>query len=464
MASSPHIPEFILEIAEEIRSRDGILYIVGGWVRDYLLGHDSHDYDLEVYGIEADALESLLRKYGKPSRVGRSFGIIILARDGVQYDFALPRTESKTGKGHKGFLVNPDPTLTFETASSRRDFTMNAMGMKLPEFELVDYHGGKSDLENRVLRHVSDAFSEDPLRALRAVQFAARFGLEIDPATQKLCSRQPLDELSPERIFGEFTKLLMKSRRPSIGLEWMRNMDLLRFFPELGALVGVKQDPEWHPEGDVWTHTLMVVDEAAVLRSELADEKEQMSFMFGALCHDFGKPATTQFVEGRWKSPKHDVEGRKLVERFMSRMTNESALIEDVVKYCEFHLRPIQFYNARDEVSDGAIRRLALKIDIRKLVLLAKADQLGRTTPEALERVFPAGDWLLKRSEELQVLDSRPEPLLGGKDLISLGMRPGPAMGEVLREAFDLQLEGKLSSREDALAWAKERESNALHE
>ena len=296
------------------------------------------------------------------------------------------------------------------------------------------------------------------------MQFAARFGLEIDPATQKLCSRQPLDELSPERIFGEFTKLLMKSRRPSIGLEWMRNMDLLRFFPELGALVGVKQDPEWHPEGDVWTHTLMVVDEAAVLRSELADEKEQMSFMFGALCHDFGKPATTQFVEGRWKSPKHDVEGRKLVERFMSRMTNESALIEDVVKYCEFHLRPIQFYNARDEVSDGAIRRLALKIDIRKLVLLAKADQLGRTTPEALERVFPAGDWLLKRSEELQVLDSRPEPLLGGKDLISLGMRPGPAMGEVLREAFDLQLEGKLSSREDALAWAKERESNALHE
>jgi tRNA nucleotidyltransferase (CCA-adding enzyme) len=458
------LPPRLLDIAREIGEAGGAMYLVGGWVRDILLDHPSHDYDLEVYGLEMGRLFNILSRHGKPNLVGKAFGIITMRMDDVDYDFAFPRTENKIAPGHKGFTVQPDPYLTFEQASSRRDFTINSMGIKVPEMTLVDHHGGHRDLEARMLRHVSGAFSEDPLRVLRAVQFAARFEFDIAPETQDLCRRLSLAELPMERIYGEFKKLMLKARRPSLGLEWMRKLGLLEYFPELKALIGVEQEPEWHPEGDVWIHNNMVIDEAAKLRRGAAPgepaaavEFENMALMLGALCHDFGKPQTTSFSEGRWRSPAHDVRGEAPTRSFLDRLTREAALVETVVGFVREHLKPALLYKARHEIKQSAIRRLALRVDIDKLVRVARADHLGRTTPDALAREFPAGEWLLEQSKLLNVLDNKPKPYLTGKFLLSLGMKPGPEMGHLIHESFELQLEGELEDEAAAEAWARER-------
>lgn len=454
----PLLPQPLLTIAADVNAAGGQAYLVGGWVRDYLMGSPSGDYDIEVYGLALDPLLAILKKHGKPNLVGKAFGVITMTlRDGSIYDIAFPRTEKKVGDGHRGFDVTPDPTLDFATASSRRDFTVNAMGLRLPDLTLVDCHGGRADLEARLLRHVSPAFSEDPLRALRAVQFAARFGFDIHPATQALCAAQPLEELPRERLFAEFRKLMLRAARPSIGFEWLRRMDMLRYFPELAALVGVPQEPEWHPEGDVWTHTMMVVDQAARLRSGCATEGDALALMFGALCHDLGKPSTTVYKDGRWRSPAHEGRGDKPTRAFLARLTNETGLVEEVTGYVREHLKPSQLHKVRDTLRPAAIRRLALRVDIEKLVRLARADHLGRTTEEALAGRFPAGDWLLEESRNLDVLAQKPVPFLTGKYLLSLGLKPGPELGKIIAESFELQLEGELADRAAAEAWARQK-------
>ena len=455
--SSETLPKRLLEIASEINSTGGSIYLVGGWVRDILLGAPSHEYDLEVYGLDMEKLFNILVRHAKPNLVGKSFGIITMNIDGINFDFAFPRTENKTGPGHKGFAVTSDPFLSFEEASSRRDFTINSMGLKIPEMELVDFHNGYRDLQAKVLRHVSSAFAEDPLRVMRAVQFAARFELEIAPETCTLCKQLSLKELPMERIYGEFKKLLLKAPRPSLGLEWMRKLDLLDYFPELKALIGVEQEPEWHPEGDVWIHNNMVIDEAAKLRREEYGEFDNMALMLGALCHDLGKPATTFFSDGRWRSPGHDVRGESPTRSFLDRLTREAALVETVVVFVREHLKPALLYKARNEIKPSAIRRLALRVDIEKLVRVARADHFGRTTPEALAKEFPAGDWLLNQSRELNVLENKPKPYLTGKFLISLGMKAGPQLGRLIAESFELQLDGEIGDVAEAEGWARAR-------
>ncbi|HLU69950.1 MAG TPA: HD domain-containing protein [Fibrobacteria bacterium] len=455
---APALPTPLLTIATDVKAAGGEAYLVGGWVRDHLTGLASDDYDIEVYGLALDPLLAILKKHGKPNLVGKAFGVITMTlRDGSVYDIAFPRTEKKVGEGHRGFDVTPDPNLDFATASSRRDFTVNAMGLRLPDLELVDCHGGRADLEARLLRHVSPAFSEDPLRALRAVQFAARFEFDIHPATQALCAAQPLEELPRERLYAEFKKLMLRAARPSIGFEWMRRMDMLRYFPELAALVGVPQEPEWHPEGDVWTHTMMVVDQAARLRGQCADEGEALALMFGALCHDLGKPATTVYKDDRWRSPAHEGRGEKPARTFLARLTNEAGLVDEVARYVREHLKPSQLYKVRDTLRPAAIRRLALRVDIGKLVRLARADHLGRTNEEALAGQFPPGDWLLEESKNLDVLAQKPTPFLTGKYLLSLGLKPGPELGKIIAESFELQLEGELADLAAAEAWARQR-------
>ena len=458
MNVSPDIlPKRLLEISADINQAGGAIYLVGGWVRDMLLDIPSHDYDLEVYGLDMERLFNILVRHAKPNLVGKSFGVITMRIDGLNFDFAFPRTENKTGPGHKGFSVASDPFLTFAAASSRRDFTINSMGIKIPEMVLEDHHGGMRDLNAGLLRHVSDAFSEDPLRVLRAVQFAARFEMDIHPDTQELCRRLQLAELPSERIYGEFRKLLLKARRPSLGMEWMRKLGLLPYFPELEALIDVQQEAEWHPEGDVWIHNNMVIDEAAKLRREEYGEFDNMALMLGALCHDLGKPACTVFSEGRWRSPAHDVRGEGPTRAFLGRLTHETALVETVVAYVREHLKPALLYKARSEIKPSAIRRLALRVDIEKLVRVARADHFGRTTPDALAREFPAGEWLLEQSKLLNVLDEKPKPFLTGKFLLSLGMKPGPDVGKLIAESFELQLEGELVDVAETEAWAKAR-------
>ena len=446
----------LTKLANAIHQQGGQPILVGGSVRDYLLGQLlPKDLDLEVYRLEANELEGVLSQFGKVLRVGKSFGVLKLITQHAEYDVSLPRRESKTGKGHKGFLVNADPQMTFEEASARRDFTVNSIGFDPIQQLWLDPHLGQEDLKKGILRHVGPAFAEDPLRVLRGAQFAARLNFQMAPETIELCQTLDLNELSRERLLGEFKKLLLRPERPSIGLEILRQTKALRFFPELEALIDVPQDPTWHPEGCVWSHTLMVVDEASRLR--VGEEKADLVLMFGALCHDFGKPETTIWKDGHWRSPAHDFLGMQPTEKFLRRLTDEASLIEKVTVLVREHLRPSMLYNDREKVTPGAIRRLALRISIPELLRVAEADHFGRTTEDALRREFPAKQWLLNQASQLDVRDEKPKPFLKGRHLLQLGMRPGPQMGKVLEEAFVLQLDGAIVNLEEAKAWANQR-------
>lgn len=456
----PYLPQEIIAIAKEVAANKGKALLVGGSVRDHFLDLASHkDLDVEVYGLSPAELETVLSQFGKISAVGKHFGVFKLSLNQCEYDFSLPRTENKIGKGHKGFMVTPAPDISFKEAASRRDFTINAIGYDILSGEIHDPFNGLQNLQQKIIKHIGPAFVEDPLRVLRAIQFAGRFEFSIAEETIEICQSIDLEELPKERIFEEFKKLLLRSKRPSLGLQAAQTMGILKYFPELEALIGVPQDPKWHPEGDVWTHTLMVIDEAAKLRTD-ENEKADLCLMFGALCHDFGKPLTTEFIHNRWRSPAHDVKGLEPTETFLRRLTDDYKIIDLVKIYVKEHLKPAALYNARHEVKDGAIRRLATKVSIPDLVQVAQADHFGRTTPDALAREFPAGQWLLEQAEALQVKQEAPSPILKGRHLLDLGMQPGPMMGKLIQECFELQLDGQMESLDEMIFWAKEKLKN----
>ncbi len=442
------------KIAKAIAGKEGRGILVGGAVRDHFMDlRISKDLDVEVFGLSMQELESVLQKFGNVHAAGKSFGVLKLKTPTAEYDFSLPRREQKTGKGHRGFKIITDPAMSFKEAASRRDFTVNSMGYDLLENTLLDPFEGIEDIKHKKLRHVGPAFAEDPLRVFRAMQFSARLEFKISTQTAKFCRKLDLSELPRERIFEEFRKLLLKAKRPSIGLKAAKQIGVLNYFPELEALIGVPQDPKWHPEGDVWTHTLMVLDEAARLRTGI--EKKDMVLMFGALCHDFGKPLTTKFLRGRWRSPSHDTDGIAPTLQFLQRLTDDRDLIKQVTSMVKEHLRPIQLFNERDRINSGTIRRLALRVRIPDLIQLAKADYLGRNLTKKERKCFEAGDWLLAEAERMKVKDERPHPLLKGKHLLKLGMSPGPEMGKILKMAFEKQLNGDLQTNEQAITWAK---------
>ena len=436
---------------------------VGGAVRDHLLGLPAKDIDVEVAGLELPVLEAALASGGlNVHAVGRAFGVLkvdvdVGAGGREVFDVALPRTESKSGRGHKGFVVASDPHLPFEQAAARRDFTLNALGVDLCSGALLDPWGGVSDLERGLLRHVSPAFDEDPLRVLRAAQLAARFGLDVDDATLLRCRalRPELATLPAERVSEELKKLLLKGVWPSVGLAFLRRAGVVEvLFPELHALIGCQQEHEWHPEGDVWTHTLMVTDEAARLcRAGGVDDDEALIVILAALCHDLGKPATTELEGGRIRSRDHESQGEGPTRALLLRLALAHDVVDAVVALVRDHLKPFQLWRDRETLQDGAIRRLALRVPLPRLALVASADHFGRTTPEALARDDEAGPWLLERARALAVKDAAPRPLLQGRDLVSRGLKPGPAFGALLHQAFEAQLDGRFSDQESAERW-----------
>ncbi len=442
------------KIAKAITKIKGRVILVGGAVRDHFLDQRiSNDLDLEIYGLSMPDLEVVLKEFGKISAAGKSFGVLKLKTPTAEYDFSLPRRERKTGKGHRCFKITTDPLMSFKEASARRDFTVNSMGYDIIENILLDPFEGIKDIKNKKLRHVGPAFAEDPLRVYRAMQFSARLEFKISAQTEKFCRKLDLSELPRERIFEEFCKLLLKAKKPSIGLKAAKQIGVLKYFPEIKALEGVPQDPKWHPEGDVWTHTLMVLDEAARLRTGI--KKKDLVLMFGALCHDFGKPSTTKFLRGRWRSPSHDKYGIDPTLKFMQKLTDDRNLIKRVTSMVKEHLRPIQLFNERERINSGTIRRLALRVSISDLILLAKADYFGRNLTQREGACFQAGEWLLKEAKKMNVKDEGPRPLLMGKHLLKLGLSPGPEMGKILKLAFEKQLNGDLETNEQALSWAK---------
>jgi len=432
--------------------------MVGGSVRDRLLGIRSKDYDLEVYGIEPSRLRSLLEQIATVNTVGEHFAVYKLTSPGgrVEIDVTIPRRESKSGRGHRGFVIEGDPWMSFEEAARRRDFTINAILYDPLTDETVDPYGGRSDLEHRALRAVApDTFVEDSLRVLRAVQLAARFRMSIATETVALCRAIDLSDLPHERVWGEMEKLLTRADRPSIGLRAALDLGVLdKLFPEVRAMVGCPQDPQLHPEGDVFTHTLLCLDRAAEIALDLSKEK-RIVVMLAAFCHDLGKPVTTALIDGRVQAPGHDCKGiaptRAVMDRLGLYTLGGYRVRAHVMALVAHHLKPEQFYRDRDRVTDGDFRRLALKIEIDLLHRLARADALARGA--ASSEAGP--DWFIARARALSVEHGAPAPLLKGRHLIEAGFEPGPKMGEILRRVYDLQLDGKVGDLEEALAAAR---------
>jgi len=445
--------DLAVAIAQRIREEGGRALIVGGWVRDRLMGRSCKDVDLEVYGLPADRLKDVLGAFGNVNTVGESFTVYKVA--GV--DVSLPRRESRIGRGHRGFEVIGDPNLSFTEAARRRDFTVNAIAWDPLTAEYIDPFDGRRDIAAKLLRAVDvQTFGEDSLRVLRAVQFAARFEFTLDAATADLCREIALDDLPSERIWMEIEKLLLQAPRPSIGFALALDLGVIsRLFPEIHAMVGCKQEPEWHPEGDVWVHTLMVVDQARTRIDDL-DRSHQIVVMLGAVCHDLGKPLTTAFVDGRIRSIDHEQAGvapaTAVLDRLNIHTIDGYEVRKQILGIVAHHLKPGMFRQSPTPVSDGAFRRLSEKVDLELLARLAKSDCLGRTGHFDCS----AMDWFLDRARDLGVQHAPPDPLVKGRHLLALGLKPGPRIGVILRQIYEKQLDGTITSIDDGITLARQ--------
>lgn len=433
--------EMARSIARQVEKSGGRVYYVGGFVRDRLRGCTSKDVDIEVHGITPEALEGILDSLGQRTAQGASFGIYGLKHYGL--DIAMPRREQASGRGHRDFAVFVDPFLGTEKAAARRDFTINAMMEDVLTGEIVDHFGGREDLRRGIVRHVnSHSFVEDPLRVLRAAQFAARFEFSVAEETVALCAHMDLTALARERVMAELEKALLKAPRPSVFFQVLRRMGQLGvWFPEAEDLIDVPQDPRFHPEGDVWNHTMLVLDEAAKLR-HLA--KEPLGLMLAALCHDLGKKDAIQIENDRIRALGHEAAGIPLTQALVSRLTGERKLQSYVFNMVLLHMRPNLL--AGQHSGPKSYRRLFdQSVCPEDLLLLSKADALGCSTGEDYG---PTQQILTAALADFREVMAR--PYVQGADLVQAGFAPGKDFAGALDLAHKLRLAGV--EKEAALA------------
>ena len=457
------IPESLEAALALLRESGGSCFLVGGCVRDALVGIPPKDFDVEVFGLELDEIADILSKIGKTDLVGKSFAVVKLWSQGAEYDFSVPRTEIKSGQGHRGFSIQADPNLDPKLALKRRDFTINALQYDPYEKTIIDYFGGLADLKNKKLRHVSSAFSEDPLRALRAMQFAGRFGLSLNAETAALCRKMKREfaYVATERIWGEWQKWACQSNYPSKGLVALKESGWISFFPEINALLRLPQEPEWHPEGDVFTHTLHCTDALARHPDWSRFNSEgKTTLMLATLCHDLGKARRTRYVEFkgklRWTSPGHDQESGWLSESLMTRIGAPNALKDKIRALVVNHHFLSSFVNSQP--SDASLKRLSKRIQpatTNELYYVMWADHNGRP-PLLSEKQEKRLTYFNTRIRELAVEDKAPKPILQGRHLIEKGLKPGPRFKSILSKAYEAQLKGAFDDLEGALNWAKE--------
>jgi tRNA nucleotidyltransferase (CCA-adding enzyme) len=436
-------------LARRAVAAGGRLYLVGGSVRDALRGAPVAELDAEIFGLPPERVESDVLGGFRWDAVGRAFGIFKI--HGLPIDLALPRTEHKTGLGHRAVATTCDPQLDVATAARRRDFTLNAMYWDVVGGQLVDPWGGVADMEARVLRHVSDQFVEDPLRVLRAMQLAARLNCTVAPATVALCAAMTPETLSRERFLAEWEKWLLQGRCLPRGLQFLRECGWLRYYPELAATCGCPQDPAWHPEGDVWDHTLACLDAWAAQRS--GEPLTDRVVGWAVLCHDLGKPLVTRRShEGRWIAHGHEAAGVEPARSLMQRIGVPLRIIEHVLPLVGCHMRPAQLFERRSSMA--AVRRLAEDAGrIDWLLQVFAADSAGR--PPLPANSQPASDWLAAMANSAMLLAERPRPILLGRHLLAAGWQPGPHLGPLLRAAFQAQLDGAFATADDGVAWAR---------
>ena len=457
------LPAGLDDILRDLHAAGLRAVIVGGAVRDALLGLEPKDFDVEVYGTAYDRLAGLLAAYGRVDLVGKAFGVVKLYRSSFgEVDFSVPRRESKIGRHHRDFHTAFDQTITPRQAASRRDFTINAIAYDPVRDEILDFFGGVEDLKNRVLRATSEAFREDPLRVLRGMQFACRFDLTVDPATADMCRSMAGEygTMARERVAGEFMKWAVESARPGRMAEYLNATGWMVHFPEIGALAGVPQDPEWHPEGDAATHTMLVVDAAAeiAMRHRLEGD-ERAVLLFAALSHDFAKATTTSLRERegrlRWTSWGHEAAGGPVARAFLERIGIKSAIVEQVVPLAENHLAHSSI--GRD-VTPRAVRRLAMRLapaSIAQLLRLIEADHSGRPP---LPGDLPESAVRIRDMAYRQAVEQKPQaPLILGRHVLPyFGNQPGRHIGQVTRAAYEAQADGAFSTEAEALQWLEQ--------
>jgi tRNA nucleotidyltransferase (CCA-adding enzyme) len=446
----PGVWKSLQKLAALCDEQNGRAFLVGGCVRSALLGEPVLDFDVEVFGLPSEQLESILNKLGPVARVGKSFGIFKMK--GLPVDVGLPRRERKSGTGHRGFDVDIDPGMSLEEAAMRRDFTINALYCDILKDAIVDPLEGLRDLEGKILRHCSDRFPEDPLRVLRAMQFASRIPAQVAPETVSLCKGLSPENLSRERYFAEWEKLILLGKVPSVGLNFLLECGWINHFPELAVLTTCEQDPQWHPEGNVWEHTLHCMD--AFSSNRTGNHEEDLIVGLAVLCHDMGKASTTEHRGGKIISHGHESAGTKPARSFMQRLNVPNRIVEQVIPLVRCHMRPAFLY--ADKSSPSAIRRLARdagRIDL--LLRVFAADAAGR--PPLTDNSNEAINWIKEQASLMNVERSGPAPLIRGKDLLDRGWQSGPDMGRFLKHAYELQLDGVFTSHEEARAWLDQR-------
>lgn len=458
-----HLPAPVAETIRALRASGHRAVVVGGAVRDALLGMEPKDFDVEVYGIHYDHLADLLSRHGHVDLVGKSFGVVKLHRPEGDFDFAVPRRDSKFGLHHRDFRAEFDPAITPKDAASRRDYTINAMAWDPIDGALLDFFGGEADLRDRLLRATSHAFSEDPLRVLRGLQLAARFDLKLEANTALMCQSiaDQYDTIAKERVGDEFMKWAVKGRTPGTIAEFLKASGWDVHFPEIAKLAGTPQDPEWHPEGDVGVHTMHVLNAAArVAGREELDGDERALLIFSSLCHDFAKPATTMLRERdgrmRWSSWGHEPQGGPMAREFLRRIHIKAWIVDRVVPLVENHLAHSSL--AKGEVTPRAVRRLAIRLapaNIEQLTLLVEADHSGRPP---LPPGLPPGAVKIRDAARQQAVELGPQPaiVLGRHVLPYFDGKPGKHIGEITTAAYEAQADGVFSDERGALEWLAE--------
>ena len=430
-----------------ISEHQGRALLVGGAVRDMVMGCTINDVDVEVYGLLEEQLEKILKQFGPVSLVGKAFGVLRV--HGLDVDWSLPRADSP---GRKPTVII-DPHMSVEVAARRRDLTMNAMALDLVTDDLIDPCNGMSDIKNKILR-TPDArfFIQDPLRFYRVMQFIGRFEMFPDDELNALCTNMDIADVSRERIEEEFKKLLLLSRRPSLGIRWLHSIGRLHdVLPELAATVGVQQNPQWHPEGDVFEHSMQALDAAAIIAQKYDDENDKLILLYAALCHDLGKVTTSVEVNGVIKSIGHEKDSKKFARTLMKRITHNADLINAVSSLVLYHMMPLQFTANKAKIP--AYQRLANKLDHKvnmlKLIDLCIADKRGRNGAghEPLTCDFPDVEIFRKNVEQAGVATNGVEPLLKGADVIDM-VPPGPQMGKLLLLAYEMQIEKGITDKQ----------------
>jgi tRNA nucleotidyltransferase (CCA-adding enzyme) len=465
---------YLHRLAEAVKEEGGHAFIVGGAVRDRLMGIEPKDLDLEVFGLPLKSLMRICRRFGRVSIVGASFAVLKLQfPDRSVIDVSVPRSEQAVGTGHRDFEVTVDPLMSHEAAAERRDLTVNAISMDPLTESFVDPFHGRDDIESGILRHVGPRFAEDPLRVLRVIRFAAQLDFTLAAETFDLCSRMiregMLESLPRERIEEEFRRLCVNGQPGALSraLTCAEEMGVLRnLFPELQCLKGVAQDPRYHAEGDCLIHTFLTVDNAAMIaRRDNLDEEERFILCLAALAHDLGKAVTTcEYPDGRITAHGHDKAGIDRTEKFLTRLTANKSITEKVTALAKHHMRPLYLTQA-ETVTDSAIRRLARDVVPASLIDLSRlveADTLAALSRNPSIKAN-AHLFLRNRSEALGVDRQPPRPFLQGRDLIRLakdGILPpgfrtgGPHFGTLLKKIYDAQLDGEVVDKTEAISMA----------